>query len=357
MSSDDLIDRLASRKSEFVDKAQSRVYFYIRSQNRKTCLSIVEKDGHGSGESRTHRPGFDSYIKVLTCFCTKQKYHSHELDSALSKPIVDVICSCYTELLDENSEEVKEFLFKKIAGNKVVLETALTAAMAKLTAKGLNVSQAKLAAMVHHAISQTVAHAASTKIGMAVGHGVTVVAGSTAGHFLTKMLLQAVAHHINYVVAHFLSHAAVQKAVMVAMKKICIVTVTAVVVKALAAKLGVTSAAAAAHILGGVFVGGYLTIKLLNLPEEMASNVSVGVRDTLNENFQPCLEKIFDDLMKKALDPEKLSSVLVSEMTDVGGWQKELEAGVDFSDPKLPDLEKYAKKDVGYLIGWWSKKG
>jgi hypothetical protein len=232
----------------------------------------------------------------------------------------------------------------------------MKAAMEKLSKKGLKLTQRHMMVAVHHAISQTVQQAASTKIGLSVAHGASVAAGSTAGSFLAKILFQVIAHHINYIIAHAMSNVAVKVAVKAVAKKVCLVTVTGVVVQTLAAKLGISSAAAAFHVIGAAVLGGYLTIKLIDLPEDMARKVSHGVRDTLNDNYQPCLEKIFADLTRATLDPEKLCNMFVSEMLNTDGWQKELEQGVDFSNPDLPQLEKDVRKQAGRLYELMEKK-
>ncbi|KAK9444142.1 uncharacterized protein VB005_01888 [Metarhizium brunneum] len=356
MSSDDLLEHLADQKPQFVDDACSKVYFYIVCQHRRVCLAIVEKDAYGAGQDRIHRPGVDSYLKVLTYFCLKKDYHGHALDSALSEPVVNIICESYADLMDQNSLQVKDYLYKKISGDRMVLEKTMAIVMEKLGAKGLRLGQEKLAGLVHHAISQTVVHAAHTKLGASVSHGAVVVAGSAAGQFLAKMLMQAIMHHINYIMTHIMSSVAVKATVKAVAKKLLLVSVTGVVVKSLAAKFGITSAASAFHVIGWTVLGGYLAYKAFGLPEEMAEKVSDGVRDTLNDNYRPCLEQICDDLAKSALDPEKLGAAMIGQLTDFTDWQRELESGVDVSNQSLPRLEHDVRDLVGRSWEWATRR-
>jgi hypothetical protein len=249
------------------------------------------------------------------------------------------------------------YLNQKIAENDIVLQEALKIVMGKLSAKGLKFTQSHLSHMIHEAASQAAQHAAHTQLGMTVGHGITVAAGTTAGQILAKMLLKAIAHHVATIASHTAGNALVTAAVKTAAKKIVIVAITGVIVKTLAAKFGIASAATALHVIGWVILGGYLTVKLIGLPEEMAEKVADGVRDTLNDTYQSCLTEVLDNLAKSVQDPKKLASLVISEMTDsdMKGLQQKIEGGsVDVSDPKVVQLEREVNKEVGSVWGWFN---
>ncbi|KAF4337513.1 hypothetical protein FBEOM_8611 [Fusarium beomiforme] len=356
MSSSDIFDELVTQQDEFINHARSRVYNYVRQQRRRDLTQIIEKDAYGPAQHRTHHPGLDSYVVVLGCFCAKRPYNDHDLDSVLTDPVVEIVCNCYSELLQRNSDELNAYLTQKILANEIVLQETLKIVMSDLSAKGFRISQAKLAKVVHDTMSQAVLHAAHSKLGIVIQHGVTAAAGSTAGQMLAKMLVKAIAHHVTTITAHIMSNTMIAAAVKAAAKKICVVAITAVIVKTLAAKLGVTSAAGAVGVAGWVFLGGYLTYKLAGLPEEMAEKVSNGVRDALMDNYKPCLEQILASLTESASDPEKIAALITSEMMGLSEFQRELEKGVDLDNEDLPQLEKDVRKGVLKTWGYATKR-
>jgi hypothetical protein len=167
--------------------------------------------------------------------------------------------------------------------------------------------------------------------------------------FLANMLVKAIPHQAATITAHIMSNTMAAAAVKVVAKKICVVVITAVVVKTLATKLGITSVGGAMGVIGWTFIGGYLMVKLIGLPEEMAEKVSDGISNTLNDTYRPCLEQILNSLTEPASDPKKIAGLITSEMMDLNEFQRELEQGVDYSNKDLPILEKGVKKGVQTL--------
>jgi hypothetical protein len=247
-------------------------------------------------------------------------------------------------------------LTQKILANDIVLQETLKIVMGELGAKGLQLAEARLAKLMHEAMSQAVQQMTHSKVGMVIGKGVGVAASSTAGHFLAQMLLKAITHHVATITAHIMGNTVAAAAIKVAAKKVCLVTITGVVVKILATKFGITSAASALHIIGWTAVGVYLAVKLNGLPEEMAEKISKGVGDTLNNSYRPSLEQVVDNLTKSASDPEKIASLITSQTMDLGRFQRELERGIDLSNKDLPELEIDVKKGVTTSWNWFFKR-
>lgn len=85
-----LLDRLGEHKPDLLDKIQNAIHIYVARQGRRVCMSIVEIDGLGAGQPRTHILNSDSLsqnatdVDVFQCFIRKTKYHHHALDSGLS---------------------------------------------------------------------------------------------------------------------------------------------------------------------------------------------------------------------------------------------------------------------------------
>jgi len=77
-------------------------------------------------------------------------------------------------LLQRNFYEGNAYLTQKIPANEVVLQEALQIVMGELSVKGLKPSQAKLATLIHGAMSRAVVHSAHSKFGMVVSQGVAV---------------------------------------------------------------------------------------------------------------------------------------------------------------------------------------
>ncbi|KAK6540377.1 hypothetical protein TWF694_009178 [Orbilia ellipsospora] len=353
MSKESTINYLVTKQPAFVETCRSRVYSYIERQDRRFIVQIVEKNAYGPGRHRTHHPGIDSYIAVLACFCAEEKYKDHELDSVLTEPIVDIVCNCYCELINQNSEQVNKYLNQKITQNEIVLQETLKMVMGELSKRGLKFTEMHLAHLIHEAVSQAAQTAAHSQLGATVGHGILAAASTTTGQILLKLLFKAIAQHVATITSHIASNAVVTVAAKVAAKKVAIVAVTGVVVKALAAKFGIASAATALHVVGWVILGGYLSVKLIGLPEEMAKKVADGVQKTLNDKYRSSLTEILDNLAKSAQDPKKLANIVIAEFTnsDLKDLEYSIEAtSVDMSDPSLPQLQKDARKDAKIAV-------
>ncbi|KAF3921862.1 hypothetical protein AA313_de0208651 [Arthrobotrys entomopaga] len=359
MSEESTIDYLVTQKPAFVSACRSRVYNYIERQDRRYLVQIVEKNAYGPNRHRTHHVGIDSYIAVLACFCTEETYNGHDLDSVLTEPIVDIVCNCYCELVNKNSDHINRYLKQKITENEIVLQETLKIVMKELSAKGLKFTQGHLAHLIHEIVTDTTHSAAQSQLGITIGHSITAAAGTTAGQILVKLLFKAIAHHVVTITAHITSNTVVTMAAKAAAKKVVMATVTGAVVNMLATKFGIASAATALHVIGWAILGGYLSIKLINLPEDMAEKVSDGVQNTLNNTYRSCITEILDSLAKSAMDPEKLANLVISELkdSDFKDLQRRIEgSGVDLSDPKLSQLEKDAKTMVGYAWDFLKKR-
>ncbi|KAG7286724.1 hypothetical protein NEMBOFW57_009036 [Staphylotrichum longicolle] len=333
------VQSLASQKPEFIANCKSEVYDYIQRQQRRECVAIVEKDDSGATLCR-HRPSSDDYLEVLVRFCCRKSFNGHELDSALSEPVVAIVCDCYARLIQRNAAEVERCLRQAIMQDRLVLQETVKLAGGKLAGMGLGKLQGAIAHLAHELVARVAHEAASSQLGAQVGHGVVAIAGTTAGQVMAKMLVKAVATHCHGILVQVASSALVKKMVLVAAKKFILVGVTAFIVQALAAKFGIAATASVVPVIGWAALGIFMLAKLDGLPQEMAEKVSSGVGDMLADNYTDCVTDIFNGIKAAALDPEKLAEAMVEEMAEFKDLEKYVESGIDVNDPGFCELGK-----------------
>lgn len=325
------VQSLASQKPEFIADCKSEVHDYIQRQQRRECVAIVEKDDSGATLCK-HRPSSDDYLEVLVRFCCRKSFNGHELDSALSEPVVAIVCDCYARLIQRNAAEVERCLRQAIMQDRLMLQETVKLAGGKLAGMGLGKLQGAIAHLAHEA--------ATSQLGAQVGHGVVAIAGTTAGQVMAKMLVKAVATHCHGILVQVASSALVKKMVLVAAKKFILVGVTAFIVQALAAKFGIAATASVVPVIGWAALGIFMLAKLDGLPQEMAEKVSSGVGDMLADNYTDCVTDIFNGIKAAALDPEKLAEAMVEEMAEFKDLEKFVESDINVNDPGFGELGK-----------------
>ncbi|MCJ1402264.1 hypothetical protein MMC11_005484 [Xylographa trunciseda] len=351
-----LLDNLDAQKSTFISSTQTKVYNYITAQERTTCVSIVEADGHLAGNPRTHRPGLDSYLKVFGCFIAHEPYHSHALDSALSVPIAGIVSDNYGTFLGSHAPEIEQYFLAQITGDEVVRKTLMTHVATELGKKGLKTARGKLTHLLIHSMTQ---HAAHTHVGIAVQHSVvlatqhtTAVAagtsvGSAAGSVIAALLVKALAMHIGVILPKIISSAAFKAIIMAATHKVVCVTATVAAANMLAVKFGAAGAATFAHLIVGPLAAGFIAYKIKNLPKDLGKSISKGVTDDLEGTFRSMTQTVIEEMKKEVCNMDAMAAAVVGEIITVEGWERHFE-NVDISNPSVVELNHAVVSDGHY---------
>ena len=359
-----LLDRLGEQKPDFLDKIQNAIHTYVSRQGRRVCMSIVETDGLGAGQPRTHILNSDSlsqnatYVDVFQCFIRKKKYHDHALDSGLSEPVAGIIAREYGTVVESCSEDLKQYFLGRLLEDEVVRKSLAVHIATLLAKKGVKTARDKLTHLITHAIAQH----ASTHTTLAVQHGVTVTTqhtaavtagtstGAVVGSIVGAVLIKLMAAHIGTVLPKIMASETFHMLVMAATHKIVYVSATAATANLLAAKAGAATASAFLHAIIGPVAVIYVVYKLNRLPNELGESVAKGVRKELDGSFRSITEQVLDEMAKDICNLEELASAVVGDIITVDGWEKDFE-GLDATDPAIKALNHEIARDVGYVKG------
>lgn len=362
ISMSDLFDRLGERKPAFLDDIENAIHAYVARQGRRVCMSVVEIDGRGNGQPRTHIMSFDSlsddatYANVFQRFIRKKKYHGNALDSRLSKPLADIIAKKFGTVLESCSDDLQQYFLGRLVEDEVVRKTLAVHIAARLANKGIKTPRDKLTHMITHAIAQHV----STHTAVAVHHGVTVATQHTAavtagtstgalvGSIVGAVLIKAFAAHISVILPKILASETFRALVMVATHKIVCVSATAATANLLAAKAGATTAAAFLPIIIVPLAVTYAVYKVKMLPNELGKSIAKGVKKDLSGNFGSITEQVLDEMAKEVFDLEKLATAFVDDIMTYDEWEKVFD-GLDDIDPAVMALYQEIGRGVGYV--------
>lgn len=364
ISMSSLLDRLGEHKPDFLDNIQNGIHAYVARQGRRVCMSIVEIDGLGAGQPRTHILNSDSlsqnatYVDVFQCFIRKKKYHDHALDSGLSEPVAGIIAREYGTVVESCSDDLKRYFVGRLLEDEVVRKSLAAHIATLLAKKGVKTARNKLTHLITHAIAQH----ASTHTHLAVQHGVTVATqhtagvtagtstGAVVGSVVGAVLIKLLAAHIGTILPKIMASGTFHMLVMAATHKIVYVSATAATANLLAAKVGAASASAFLHAIIGPVAVIYVVYKLKRLPNDLGESVSKGVRKELDGSFRSITEQVIDEMAKDICNLEQLASAVVGDIITVDGWEKDFE-GLDATDPAIKTLNHEIGRDVGYVQG------
>lgn len=107
-SLDEILDVLGDSKEVFLARVEARIKDYISSRSFSDCLTFVEKRPHSPKIWKPEASA--SYLQCLGAFCAGKRLNGHELDSALTEPVVALVTEEFEALYEANSEELSSAL-------------------------------------------------------------------------------------------------------------------------------------------------------------------------------------------------------------------------------------------------------
>lgn len=341
---DDLLDKLGDQETTFLSRVRERVKTYVRGTGTE-CVSIVEKDGYGTGHPRTHHLGLDSYLLVLSCFLVKKNYKQHDLDSALTTPVSECVGKCYGEFLQENADLISGYFLQHMVKNDLILEVIMTQVVEKLAKKRVSQVRGKLV----HVLVEGIKHAASSQLGHSiavhVSAGVTSVAGTAIAHKLGPLLFKMMAVHLKATVAHILGSAVFKAAAHAAIKHCAYAAASAAFIHVVGAKVGIAHATMYLHVFGLAILGGILAHAVLTLPKELGEKISEGVVAVLREKFKGMNKENMEKVAFDIFSGEKFASSMAEEIAKSSEVE---DAMKEFGD----QLGAAAQQNSSWLFKW-----
>ena len=108
--SSQLESNLDAHKIGFLNDVESSVYSYVVGRG-KECIAIVEKIPRPNGTfyTVTHRMGLDDaddFVRALVAFMSRKQFRGHDLDSALTEPILKIVEEKYVILFSGQQTEI-----------------------------------------------------------------------------------------------------------------------------------------------------------------------------------------------------------------------------------------------------------
>lgn len=331
---------LENDKRAFLDDVEKTVRSYIRGTG-KQCIAVVEKiptgrqEADGSPEYRLskHPVEFNAdfikvlykskhpvelntdFIKVLYKFMRRKTYNGHEIDSTLTKPVLDIIEEKYVALYKKHGDMISTQVVEMLVKDNVLLNSFVTRLEDKIVK---DLSKTACAILVLLIVDQ-IQSAASSTVGTQVAHA--------AGH----QLLHIIASHLAQIIAKFLASTAFHKIMTVVVHKLVIVIITTVILKFLALHIVVAVTASAFMWIVIPIVIIIIAEQIKDFPEKLSKKVSAKVRSHLAKSFQSTNQSVLKAVFDEVVNGEKLL-LAVAEDKDVKDMINKL-----VSDVELPD--------------------
>jgi hypothetical protein len=273
MSLEIIISRLEDSKEDFLDTVSSSIYSYV-SQQKENCVAVVEKMPWGDVTHKPNRQDPVDFCKVLFSFVRKKPYNGHELDSALTEPIVARVVECYTNCFEEHSDEISDVFFKIMVNDDVVLNSVVDMITDQIASTATKQARKHIA----HLLARQIKEAASHSSGHAIRQSVSHLMSTTAGHQLAlvtaKILVQIIGTHLKTIIAHFLTSAAFKKIVIVIIKKYVAAAVLSSVIHFVALQLGIASTGAVLWFIVLPIMIAILFREIKNFPSKLGREVA-----------------------------------------------------------------------------------
>jgi uncharacterized membrane protein required for colicin V production len=300
-------------KQAFLDDTQNAIRSYILGTG-KQCIAIIEKIPNGYDEDKTpqyrlymHRTQFESeYAEVLIKFMRRKRYDGHELDSALTQPILEIIEEKYVALYQKHGEQISAEFLKMLRNDDVLLNSFVK----RLGDKLVNKLSKEARSRVIHLIVDQIKNASSSNTSHIVSHHVSHFAASAVGtqvaHGAAQVLLHVLATNIGHIIAKFLASAAFKKLMVALLHKFIWNVITAMVVKFLAVHIGATLGASAFMWIVIPIAIAILLKQINDFPKKLSVEVSASVRSHLADSFEETNRDILKATFEEVINGEQL---------------------------------------------------
>jgi hypothetical protein len=305
MSFDSLVQTFDADKTKFLNQIESEIRSYVISTG-KQCIAIEEVSILSDGDRlvwRTHETSFDGkYIEALYKFIREKPYNGHQLDSALTPHILEIIENDFVTLYKHHSGEISEQFLKKLKDDKILLNSFVE----RLTDKIVGKISDRARKIIVNTIATQIQQAASTQTSHVVAHHVSQFASTAVGTQIAAYTATAVMHvivaKIGPIVAKFLASAAFKKVIAAVAHKLIVGAVTSTVLHFLAAQVGAAIGASTILWIIIPIVAAILVAQIQHFPEKLGKQVAESIRVHLDKNFKPTnkniLEQVFDQIFR-----------------------------------------------------------
>jgi hypothetical protein len=297
---DDVLALLNQRKENFLDDVETDVKIYIKSTG-KQCIAMVEKASDSGIILKTWEVHLNDdlgdFCKVLYKFVRKEQYHGHDLDSALTEPIVNLVETAYQDFYQSESEAISMGMLVMLAADEVNLCSFIDRIADIALQQFSKQVRKQVVHMLMHQIKESVNQGTLNSVGQHAGHLAVTTAGTQVATIVAHLLLKLLAANIAHVVAKLLASAFLKKVLAILIKKFVLAAVTTAVVQFLATHIGAAVGGSTIMWIVMPVLVAYIGRQIAKFPETLSVKVSASIRKELDGRFEPTnqtiLEKVF----------------------------------------------------------------
>ena len=300
--------RLAAEKSSFLNGVESEIKKYIISR-RKNCIGICQMKSEGN----VHRTwnldnDIDDFAKVLYHFLKKKPpmYKGYALDSALSKPITDIVIERWTQLFVNQSDAISKGIIQTLVADEGRLKTFLTRISEIALASVSKAVQQKIINKIADQIVDSVHHGTLHVVGQHVTNVAATTAGSTLVTTITHILMKLMVMHGSQIVAKILASSFLSHLVAAVAKKFVLAAVFAAVAQYLYVHFGVIISSSAIMWIALPAVAAYIIYNIKVFPQKLGEKVSKNLRDELAKKYEGVNQTILEKVWASIIDGDEL---------------------------------------------------
>lgn len=297
-SLDEILGVLGDSKEVFLARVEARIKDYISSRSFSDCLTFIEKRPHSP---KIWKPEASAgYLQCLGAFCAGKRLNGHELDSALTEPVVAVVTEEFEALYEENSEDLSSALSLGLMRSRI-FTTSLVENIVEITNAELpNAVKNKVALVLLQKLEATfdvhLSRSAASAVKLVAAKAVAVAVSVPITKSTAILIMKFLAIHIKVILAKVLASSAAKAAIATAVKKIVIAALLAGLVKLVGAKLGLGAGAAFMVVLIPLMIA-FIAHEVHVLPRKLGTKVSEKVKAELSGSF----ESVNRDILSKVV--------------------------------------------------------
>ena len=299
ISFESLAKLLDANKVEFLDQLESEINAYIVGTGIQ-CIAIEEITQSASIRRHayhTHSVEFNAtYVNVLIKFVRKKPHNGHDLDSALTEPVLRIIEENYITLYERNSAVISEGFLETLKENKAQLRSFMECLIERV----LDQSDERIKVDLINALVFQLHRTSESETAQQIGDIASAMIGTQIASGVGNVLLRAIASNTGSVVANFLTSEAFKTIISMLIHRLVLGIITTTVFNFLVAQIGALGASAIMWILIPIVIA-FLIRQIYIFPGRIGREVSSSVRANLEKNFEGMnaniLRQIFDEVI------------------------------------------------------------
>ena len=299
----ELVEKWEGDKSGFLCEVESSIKNYVTSQGAG-CLTIVERTQDGNSIYKTCQlaPTL-SYANHLLKFCQGKPFNGKPLDSGLTDPIVGIVTSNYVKFYQDKSEQIAQAFIATLLENRTMLTGFVSALTDKLAHETGRQVKERIIALIIHQLRNAASSHTGRAVSNSVQHSATTATGVAVAKAVASLIIKLMGTQLKFLIIRFLSMAAVQRIILIAIKKYIMAAVIAAVAKFIAAHLGISASAAIALVLIPI-ITALIIHEVKHFPEHLGEKISGKVCEELEGKFNSINDSIVKQIFGEIFRPD-----------------------------------------------------